>query len=242
MKRPFLTGLISILLFTATQAQQIDKYADFYFYSAYNLQPEDARQRIKTDSALGGFFLITHIQVDTLNKHELRTPGPGAVGDGTASATYDGVTVGLVTKVAARDGSMSGVFDYLQGSLAAYADSFQLKAVSRTGLNPPHISTGFSATIGKGAPLKARYFEQTRDSAAIYRTTASHKKMVRVEVPAYLSNATVTAWPGSATVVFGRGVLTTDAFYVQDDNFKGRFLLKRYTIDFVYRSVVQKAP
>lgn len=239
MKRPVLLLLYVSTLATAAQAQQLDKYADFYFYAAFNKQPEAIKAAIAADSAQTGFFLITNIQIDTLNKHELRTTAPAGETPGVATVNFNGTAVGVLAQSSPGQSTSAG-FDLLQGAVAVKGDSFKVMALSRTALFRNTLLSGFDMMMGKDGPGKAQYVEEALDSATIYRSTASAKKRARIEVPAYISNAFTTVWPGNAERVYGKAVITTDAFYVQDENFTGKYLLKRYTIDVAYRSVVKK--
>lgn len=235
MKKPVLVVLSFTLAITTAYAQQIDKYADYYFYSAFNKQQKAIQAAIAADSAQKGFFLVTHIEIDTLNKQEL-LPSQKDTRAG-AAIHNNGTVIGVMPALSVRD---EVAYDLMEGAVAVHKDTFKIMAVARTGFFRHALFCGFTATIGKSAVIQAQYTEESLDSAAIYRTTASPKKLSRIAIPAYVSNAYSTAWPGNVERVYGRAVLTTDPFYVRDENFANKYILQRYTIDFVYRSPVHK--
>lgn len=237
--KKWVLSFLSLSFFIAVNGQQIDKYADFYFYSAFNKQQQAIRADITADSAKTGFFLVTNIQIDTLNKNELKIMPPKKETAGS-TINMNGVVVGVLPQSDDPGKKPSADYDFMTGAIAVHADTFKLMAISRTGFFRHTLFCGFTALIGKHAAMQARYFEESLDSTAIYRTTASPKKIPRVEVPAYISNAYINAWPGNVGRVYGRAVLMTDPFYVLDENFANKYILKRYTIDFVYRTFVHK--
>jgi hypothetical protein len=205
----------SIFSVLAASGQEADKNAKFYFYSSFNRQPESTRKAIASDSAQKGIFIITDLVVDTLNKNELILSSP-------------------------KNDKYASFYDYMQGTVAVHADTCKLMAVS-TMTSSSGSSYGFTVLFGKTNTLNARLFEESADSTAIYRSTGSPKNQSRIEVSASLSNCYYEAWPAVSTAhLYGRAVLTSDAFYARDEHFSRKYILKRYTIGFVYRAPVHR--
>jgi hypothetical protein len=133
-------------------------------------------------------------------------------------------------------------YDYMTGAVAVHADTCKLMAVTTIAVPAPGSSFyGFTVMFGKSNTISSRFFEQSVDSTAIFRSTGSPKNQSRIEIAASLSNCYYEAWPaGSTAHLYGRAVLTTDAFYTRDEHFTNKYILKRYTIDFVYRAPVHR--
>ena len=232
-------GIFSVL---ATSGQEADKNAKFYFYSSFNRQPEYTRKAIISDSAQKGIFIIADLVVDTLNKNELIVAPPKNETPKSSTIKMDGATIGVMPAQAANPVKYPSFYDYMEGAVAVHADTCKLMAVSTmTGSAPGSSFYGFTIMFGKSNTFSTLFFEQSIDSTAIFRSTGSPKKLSRIEVPASLSNCYYEAWPARDAVrLYGRAVLTSEAFYARDEHFANKYILKRYTIDFVYRAPVHR--
>lgn len=234
--------VLNILIVLATQGQNIDKQAEYYFSDALRNQPAFISKAIADDSAQKGVFIVTNIIVDTLNKHELVKLSPKKDSSGHSAIKVNGVEVGLVVDHPGYSGNSRGPeYDMMSGMAAVHGDTCLLMAASRTPFFPRSMLCGFRAMVRQAGIVSTRFYEEALDSAAVYKSTASFKKLSRIEVNASLSNCYFSKWPaGNVAPVYGGAVMITDAFYVQDDNFAGKYMLKRYTIAFVFRSPVKK--
>jgi hypothetical protein len=232
--------VVHICIVLTALGQNIDKQAEYYFSSAFLNQPAFVSKAIADDSARMGVFIVTEIIVDTLNKHELiKLPPPKDPIDHSV-IKVDGREVRTVVAHPGYSGNSRPEYDMMSGMAAVHGDTCLLMAVSRTPYFPKSMLCGFRAMIRQAGVVSTKFYEEALDSAAIYRSTASFKKLSRIEVNASLSNCFFSKWPTSKTgPVYGGAVMITDAFYAQDDNFTSKYILKRYTISLVFRSPVQ---
>ena len=233
--------VLNISIVLATQGQNIDKQAEYYFSDAMRNQPAFVSKGIADDSAQKGIFIVTKVIVDTLNRHELiKLPVPK---DSTGHSTIkvNGAAVGLVVDHPGYSGNTQAEYDLMAGMAVVHGDTCMLMGVSKTPYFPKSSLCGFRSIVRQAGIVSTSFYEEALDSAAIYRSTASFRKQSRIEVPASLSNCYFSKWPsGNSGPVYGGAVMITDAFYVQDNNFTNKYILKRYTISFVFRSPVKK--
>jgi hypothetical protein len=231
-------GIFSVL---ATSGQEADKNAKFYFYSSFNKQAESTRNAIAADSARKGIYIVTEFTVDTLNKNELIITSPEKETPQSSTINSNGVKIGVMPAGPGKYTPSSYYDYYMEGAVAVHADTCKLMAISKEAFYNNSAFFGFTVMFGKTNTLSTLFFEQSVDSTAIYRSTGSPKNLSRIEVAASLSNCYYEAWPASdAARLYGRGVLTTDAFYARDEHFTRKYILKRYTIGFVYRAPVHR--
>lgn len=233
-----------IFIVLTTLGQNIDKQAEYYFSDALRNQPPYISKGIADDSSRVGVFIVTKIIVDTLNIHELIKKNPPKDSLPHSTIKVGGVEVGAVIDHSGYSGtSRPPDYDMMTGMAVVHGDTCLLTGVSRTAFFPRSLLCGFRTMVRQAGIVSTKFYEEALDSAAIYRSTASFKKQSRIEVNASLSNCFFSKWPtGKTGPVYGGAVMITDAFYVQDNNFTSKYMLKRYTIAFVFRSPVQVIP
>lgn len=233
--------VLPVFIALTTRGQHIDKQAEYYFSDALRNQPSYISKGIADDSSRAGVFIVTKIIVDTLNIHELIKAPPKKDSLSHSTIKVDGVEVGAVIAHSGYSDSKLPDYDMMTGMAVVHGDTCLLMGVSRTPFFPKSMLCGFRAMIRQAGIVSTKFYEEALDSAAIYRSTASFKKQSRIEVNATLSNCFFSKWPSGKTgPVYGGAAMITDAFYVQDNNFTSRYMLKRYTIAFVFRSPVQE--
>lgn len=200
---------------------KIDKNIEREFETLFSKQPKNIQAKRFISELQNGFAILQNTKEDTLNIKDF-TPT-------LHDSSYEIIEVdsnGNEIQAPKSDSTKSN--QWLSCQVAYFNDTLQIKTF--LGLLS---GFGFSVKISHNKVV-GDFFEYIMGNS-IYRYLPKDNSSSRINVDAEVSNIILNKEPQKmGEVIYGKATLVTKPFYVEENNFFGGYIYKRYRFTFLF--------